>query len=247
MDRDKKDSLNSPLVSGMKITSSMKLRKKKSYPKNLRKLRNNKEGKEMERIFGRLTVLVLAFCLTLGIANAADVTLGLVGHWPLDGNAKDTIGGKDGKLQGGAKWTKNGYIKDAVELDGSFEGTHFVGMSGAQLPLNEWTHVTAVVETGKQGGILRLFTNGKLTKETVHNGLKGLPGDLDTKDVLIGRTWEDARFFGGLIDEVALFKTSLVEDDINTITNKGLEIALGITAVSTAGKLTTTWASIKFH
>jgi len=126
-----------------------------------------------------------------------------------------------------------------------FGGQHIVGMSGAQVPLEEWTHVAVVVETGKEGGKMRLFTDGKLTKETPNAGLKGLPGDSDTKDVVIGRTWEGARFFGGLIDEVALLKAVLTEDDISEIANKGLSRTLGITSVETAGKLTTTWATIK--
>jgi len=126
-----------------------------------------------------------------------------------------------------------------------FGGQHIVGLSGAQVPLDEWTHVAVVVETGKDGGKMMLFTDGKLTKETPNAGLKGLPGDSDTEDVVIGRTWEGARFFGGVIDEVALLKAVLTEDDISEIANKGLSRAFGITSVESAGKLTTTWATVK--
>jgi hypothetical protein len=75
-------------------------------------------------------------------------------------------------------------------------GAHIVGF-GSQVPLKEWTHVAFVVETGKTGGKMTSFTNGKLALETPRAELKGLPGDLDTKDVVIGRTWEGSRFFGG--------------------------------------------------
>lgn len=61
----------------------------------------------------------------------------------------------------------------------------------------------------------------------------------------IGRYYDLARVFSGLIDEVAIFNVALEEGDIQAIMNKGLERALGIVAVYPAGKLTTTWASIK--
>ena len=72
----------------------------------------------MERQFGKFTVLVLIICLTTGIANAADLTSGMVGCWPLDGDAKDSVGGNDGKLVGNPKWVK-GHIGQSIELDGS--------------------------------------------------------------------------------------------------------------------------------
>lgn len=75
----------------------------------------------MLRHLRRFTVLVLVTGLTMvtvGIANAAKLTDGLVGRWPLDGNVTDVIGNKNGKLVGGAKWANNGRIKGAVELDG---------------------------------------------------------------------------------------------------------------------------------
>lgn len=92
----------------------------------------------MERLFFIFTVLVLALVLTVDIALAADLTSGLVGYWPLDGNAKDSVGGKDGKLVGGAKWAKNGHLKDAVEFDGS---TGYVEISGFKLTTDTITAV----------------------------------------------------------------------------------------------------------
>lgn len=92
----------------------------------------------MERLFGKFTVLVLIIGITTVIANAADVTSDLVGHWPLDGNAKDNIGGKDGKLVGGADWVDNGWIKGGVELDGS---NGHVEISGFKLVTDSITFV----------------------------------------------------------------------------------------------------------
>ena len=56
---------------------------------------------------------------------------------------------------------------------------------------------------------------------------------------------DTGRFFDGLIDEAAIFNQALEDGDINTIMNDGLARSMGLTAVFPAGKLTTTWASIK--
>ena len=53
-----------------------------------------------------------------------------------------------------------------------------------------------------------------------------------------GAGWD----FKGVLDEVAIFNAALTEDDLGTIMEDGLEKAL---AVSSAGKLTTTWGDLK--
>lgn len=50
-----------------------------------------------------------------------------------------------------------------------------------------------------------------------------------------------------IIDEVAIFKTILAQEDIISIMNNGLEKALGAKSVSFKGKLPNTWASIKLN
>ena len=52
-----------------------------------------------------------------------DLTEGLVGYWPLDGNGDDLYG-HDAKLKTGAKWSDNGWVNGAVEFDGA--GGHAV-------------------------------------------------------------------------------------------------------------------------
>jgi hypothetical protein len=91
---------------------------------------------EMATLIVNFNVLVLS--LIASIAIAADLTAGLVGYWPLDGDAKDTIDGKDGKLVGGAKWAKDGYLGGAVECDGS---TGYVEVSGFNLTTDTITAV----------------------------------------------------------------------------------------------------------
>ena len=56
-----------------------------------------------------------------------------------------------------------------------------------------------------------------------------------------GTSW----YFKGTLDEVAIFNVALSENDIGSIMTNGLEKALGLTAVSPSGKLSTTWAEIK--
>ena len=51
--------------------------------------------------------------------------------------------------------------------------------------------------------------------------------------------------FDGIIDEVALFNEALTQEDIKIIMTEGLEIATAPSAVSSAGKLATTWSTIK--
>jgi len=52
----------------------------------------------------------------------------------------------------------------------------------------------------------------------------------------------DAYFLQGIIDEVAIFSVALTENDIKSIMNSGIERAA---AVSSQGKLATTWADIR--
>jgi len=52
-------------------------------------------------------------------------------------------------------------------------------------------------------------------------------------------------YFGGIVDEVAIFNVTLTPEDIEDIMNKGLEKAVGATDVQNAGKLTTTWGRLR--
>lgn len=57
--------------------------------------------------------------------SIADLSDGLFGYWPLDGNGKDESGnGNDVKLEAGAKFVKEGWIGGAIEVDGA--GGHAV-------------------------------------------------------------------------------------------------------------------------
>jgi len=92
----------------------------------------------MERLSGVFVVLVLLFGLIAGMADAADLSSGLVGYWPLDGNGEDIVGNSEGILEGDADWTGNGRINGAVMLDGI---TSYVAISGFELTTTEVTAV----------------------------------------------------------------------------------------------------------
>ncbi|MEK7398399.1 MAG: hypothetical protein AAB116_15815 [Candidatus Poribacteria bacterium] len=56
------------------------------------------------KLSNNLMFFGLIVLLTVSIANAADVKKDMVSYWPLDGNAKDIVGGFDGKEMGAPKW-----------------------------------------------------------------------------------------------------------------------------------------------
>ena len=76
----------------------------------------------MAKVFGALAPLVLAVVLIVGTASAADVNTGVVGYWPMDGNANDRSGaGNDGELIGGPEWVA-GHKGQAIKLAGEAGG-----------------------------------------------------------------------------------------------------------------------------
>ena len=82
----------------------------------------------MKKLFRGLVVLVLSGLIG-GMANAADLTSGLVGYWPLDGDFTDMAGGTDGDLVDGADWVA-GYMNLGIEFDGS---TGHAAISGFEM------------------------------------------------------------------------------------------------------------------
>ncbi len=76
----------------------------------------------MAKMFGILTLLTLSVSLVAGVAGAADVKTGLVGYWPLDGNADDRSGnGHDGVLMENPGFVA-GQRGQAVQLTGPAGG-----------------------------------------------------------------------------------------------------------------------------
>jgi hypothetical protein len=99
----------------------------------------------------------------------------------------------------------------------------------------EWHHVATTYD----GEVMYLYIDGELDGETATDAEPILHDD----PLVIGG---DDRGAGvqvkGIVDEVGLFNRALSEEDVKSIMENGLKTA---TAVSLAGKLTTTWGSIK--
>ena len=72
-----------------------------------------------------MLVLVIAISLCAVSLCTANLSEGLYGYWPLDGNGKDESGnGHDAELMQGAEWTNEGWINGGMALDGA--GGHAV-------------------------------------------------------------------------------------------------------------------------
>ncbi len=83
---------------------------------------------------------------------------------------------------------------------------------------------------------MRQYVNGKLDIEF------DLSGDMDSVDEVfrIGQAQTSLTAMLGVIDEVAVYSRALTEEEVKLDMEKGI-----FAAVSSAGKLATTWASIK--
>ena len=109
-----------------------------------------------------------------------------------------------------------------------------------QLPATkQWQHVAGTYDGESQ----KLYYDGEIAAENKEKF--PFRGDNDLP-VIIGRGVERPQYaFNGTIDEVAVFNVPLTADDIKVIMTRGLSEALGMTAVSSEGKLATTWGAIK--
>ena len=122
---------------------------------------------------------------------------------------------------------------------GQGSGTHLFGTK----TINDdvWHHIAA---TADRDGLAIFYRDGNLESQ-VDIKVFAKENENNVLHLNIGADSGNRWFLKALIDEVALFKTVLSADDIKNIMTKGLERTLGITAVSSSGKLTPTWASIK--
>lgn len=104
-----------------------------------------------------------------------------------------------------------------------------------------WIHYAATYDSGANADQLVVYVNGERKGSSTRPG-KGV-GNNDP--VTFGR-WGGGSFFVGIIDEVAIFKSVLTEDDLQTIMEHGLEKTIkGIADVKAKDKLAVTWGSLK--
>jgi len=129
---------------------------------------------------------------------------------------------------GSTGWMK---LELRISLDNSRKRLY----SNVDIPLETWTHVAATYD----GENVVFYINGDVDMESPQTGTI-----LTTDNPLyIGASqfW-DPRFIDGLLDDIVLFDAALSQDDINEIIDRGMA---NILAVSSQGKLVTTWAQLK--
>ena len=77
----------------------------------------------MRKFYNQLCFWLVLMLFLAVISTPADITKGMIGYWPLDGNAKDESGNEyHGELTKGVKWEANGKVGGAAEFDG--QGGH---------------------------------------------------------------------------------------------------------------------------
>ena len=109
---------------------------------------------------------------------------------------------------------------------------------GGDWTLKQWYHLAWTLN----GNHEIVYVDGKNIGEFDKPNKGTRPG---THTLDIGRRQGGSLPFDGAIDEVAVFNAVLSEKDIQDSMDKGLEKALGFSAIQPSGKLTTTWGQIK--
>jgi len=147
-------------------------------------------------------------------------------------------------FQSGNDWNDMAGIVFRVHQDGYFQsgvtqgpGNTVSWVNGPALSDETWYHAALTLD----GATVVLYLDGERVASNA--GVKVL---YDQHPIRVGsHSHSVSSLFNGFIDEVAYFNEALSQEDIQLIMNEGLEKAVNITAVSSAGKLGTTWASIR--
>jgi len=106
---------------------------------------------------------------------------------------------------------------------------------GGEVPADSWSHVVVTYD----GSTKDMYIDGELVSSEDQGGDIAVSAN----NILIaqGNTGVGAQAFTGLIDEIAIFNVALTEADIKDFM-RGWSVLI---AVAPAGKLTTTWATVK--
>ena len=187
-----------------------------------------------------LTVFLLMIGLAVGTAIAADIISGLVGYWPLDGDATDKSGnGNDGKLVGNPAWMA-GRVGKAIELNGVDQhvdvpdfklvtdtATFVAWINGWKVNEDRWTFTWQDFRIEVAGDTFDLYWNDELIQTYKHNALE------------TGRIGLFGWVNGG--SPVGPKGGGVVFDDFNA-EGPGIPTSL---AVEPNSKLTTAWGRVK--
>ena len=99
----------------------------------------------------------------------------------------------------------------------------------------EWHHVAVTYEDG----VGRMYVDGDMETESALPN----PPDKDTVPMEVTIGWNVSEFLNGTVDDIALWRVVLDEDEIQKTMEEGLQSL--IAPVSPGGKLATAWGGIK--
>ena len=136
-------------------------------------------------------------------------------------------------------WWDGGRIRHHTHDPGAT--LHFI--DAVWKPDTAWHHV-AVTWDGEEFGVYLdadQIGSGVTTPNLGRNALTDKPLLIGIY-LATGQHGQWGAFFGGIIDDVAVFNAALSDDDIETMMDEGLEAAANI---EPSGKLATIWATIK--
>lgn len=133
-------------------------------------------------------------------------------------------------LQWSSQFTGAPQIETWIHI-GGFQGTR--KKQTIKPKLGEWHHVASTYD----GNIIKQYIDGKLDVE-----FDAPNGKITSVDIVfrIGKSQTGLAGTVGYVDEVAIYKRALSEDEINSDMNNGVFFD-----VTPKGKLATTWANLK--
>ena len=106
----------------------------------------------------------------------------------------------------------------------------------AQLKEGVWNHLVSV----REGKTATMYLNGKVVSDG--NFASGDPVVAATSKFRIGNWVLGGREFNGIVDEAFIFNRALSEDEVKSITDRGLE---GAQPVTPRDKVATSWGKLK--
>ena len=118
------------------------------------------------------------------------------------------------------------FLRDASSVSFHIAGT-------TKVDDGEWHHIAGT----REGGTMKLYVDG--VEEAT---MDGADFDVGTNDAPLHFMSHLNRFMGGVLDEALILRRAMSNAEINDLMNNGIEDVL---AVSSPGKLPTTWAKIK--
>ena len=140
--------------------------------------------------------------------------------------------------KGSAGPTRNFYVNFNINDQFVLGHTPTLNLAnGRALELERWYHFAGTHD----GQTKKVYVDGVLEAEAPH----ALPEPNDQPFTVGGGVSGQYPFNDCMMDELLIAKVAFSQEDINAIMNEGLEKAAALTAVSSAGKLTSTWGQMK--